>query len=274
MVVGNSDFWMCEQYGNTNQEVVDDNMVYWYDIPSDQDYLNPFQEIAVNSDVEQFLLFEQDGAGFNNRRMSIETILTMGISMGRTIVLPPEQPITMLEDRGQQKHRFSFEDFIPLEAAQLEHFGMKIITMEEFLDRKSGLPTFPPNNRTDWNDAHRSEMKLLLTWLKDSSYAIAGWKSNDYISVWAKDTAMDKSAIDALTNRRKKVHYRDSPVAVNAPSLDRFDEQHAGRSDLCLYDKTMQEQQFLYFGLSHSYDKTVKGNRFLSPFYTFYFYED
>ena len=274
----------CKQYGNTSQDVVND-MVYWYDIPSDQNYLNPFQEMTVKSDIEKFLLFEQDGAGFNNRRMSIETILTMGISMGRTIVPPPEQPIYMLEDRGKQRHRFSFEDFFPLEAAQLEHAGIKIITMKEFLeqvlkeglikDRESRLLIFPPNNRTDWNDAHKLEMKDLHTWLSHSSYAISGWKSSDCISVWPKDTAMDKSTMDALTNKRKKVHSRDSPVAVNASALDRFDEQRAERSDLCLYDKAMQEEQFIYFRLGHSYDKPGnKGNRFLSPFYTFHFYED
>jgi hypothetical protein len=86
---------------------------------------------------------------------------------------------------------------------------------------------------------------------------------------------MDKSTMDALTNKRKKVHSRDSPVAVNASALDRFDEQRAERSDLCLYDKAMQEEQFIYFRLGHSYDKPGnKGNRFLSPFYTFHFYED
>jgi len=269
----------CKQYGNTNQEVVDD-MVYWYDIPSDQDYLNPFQEIAVNSDVEQFLLFEQDSAGFNNRRMSIETILTMGISMGRTMVLPPEQPIYLWKTRGKRRHRFSFEDFFPLEAAQLEHFGMKIITMKEFLekvlkegllkDRESGFPTFPPNNRTDWNDANESEMNVLHTWLKGSSFPIAGWDSNRCISVWSKDAAINTTLLDTLTQQREKVNYRDSPVAVNSSALDRFDELRAGRNQLCQYDKTMQEQQFLYFG--HTYDMT--GNRFLSPFYTFHFYED
>ena len=269
----------CNQYGNTNQEVVDD-MVYWYDIPSDEDYLNPFQEIAMNSDVEQFLLFQQDSAGFNNKRMSIETILTMGISMGRTIVIPPEQPMYMWKDRGKQRHRFSFEDFFPLEAAQLEHFGMKIITMKQFLeqvlresllkDRESGLPIFPPNNRTDWNDANGSEMEELYAWLKGSSFSIAGWDSNDCISIWSKDAAINSTFIDALAQQRKQVNYRDSPVAVNASAMDRFDELRAGRKNVCLYDKATQEQQFLYFG--HTYDKT--GNRFLSPFYTFHFYED
>jgi hypothetical protein len=82
-------------------------MVYWYDIPSDQNYLNPFQEMTVKSDIEKFLLFEQDGAGFNNRRMSIETILTMGISMGRTIVPPPRA--TNIHVRRPRKAKASLQ---------------------------------------------------------------------------------------------------------------------------------------------------------------------
>jgi hypothetical protein len=96
----------CKQYGNTSQDVVND-MVYWYDIPSDQNYLNPFQEMTVKSDIEKFLLFEQDGAGFNNRRMSIETILTMGISMGRTIVPPPRA--TNIHVRRPRKAKASLQ---------------------------------------------------------------------------------------------------------------------------------------------------------------------
>ena len=274
----------CEKYGATNQSVVDD-LVYWYDIPSDQNYLNPYQEINMNSGVEKFLLFEQDSAGFNNRRMSLETILIMGLSMGRTIVLPPEQPIYLFQGR----HRFSFEDFFHLKEAHLEHLGVNIITMEEFLgrvlkeegllikDSTSGLPSYPPNNRTDWNHVRPKELTELHDWFGKNTYAVTGWDTNSCFSVWPKDAIMDEPAMnrieDMMKIRPQKLSHGkspNSPVPVNASISDRLEEQRARRNKLCLYNTTMQEQQFVYF--NHAYDKS--GNRFLSPFYTFHFYED
>ena len=57
----------CDKYGGANQTVADD-MVYWYDIPLDAEYLNPFQQKNRKEGREQFLLFEKDPAGFNNFR--------------------------------------------------------------------------------------------------------------------------------------------------------------------------------------------------------------
>ena len=57
----------CGEYGGGNQTVVDD-LVYWYDIPSDAEYINPFQKMHMDEKEEKFMLFEKDGAGWNNNR--------------------------------------------------------------------------------------------------------------------------------------------------------------------------------------------------------------
>jgi hypothetical protein len=57
----------CEKFGGADPAVADD-MVYWYDIPSDAQYVNPFQKSNKDKGREQFLIFEKDPAGFNNFR--------------------------------------------------------------------------------------------------------------------------------------------------------------------------------------------------------------
>lgn len=306
----------CEMYGPSNQTVVDD-LIYWYDISSDATYLNPFQKMNIEQKgIEQYLLFEQDSAGFNNRRMSIETIITMGISMGRTIVLPPEQPIYMFQHRSRkQKYRFSFEDFFHLNEAHLEHTGVNIITMSEFLqrvmsanynassntstttsimkDKVTGLPTYPPDNRTDWNNATGQELKKLHKWLEANSLSVTGWETNKCMAYWPEVTGLDEDATyqrflttinmttTTTTMNNTSIIYSNSiwprsasfdnaPIPVNASVRERFGEQRANRPNLCFYNATMQSAQVLYF--KHAYDQS--GNRFLSPFYTFHFYED
>jgi hypothetical protein len=74
----------CSSYGGPDDEAANE-MSYWKDIPSDSSFVSPFY------DPEKYLTFENDIGGFNNIRMSYETIILLAHSMGRTLVLPPKQ---------------------------------------------------------------------------------------------------------------------------------------------------------------------------------------
>jgi len=70
------------------------------DIPSDASYRNPFQRLHSSEGEEKFATFEPDIGDWNNIRMSMETVITLAISMGRTVVLPPEQSIYLMAKLG------------------------------------------------------------------------------------------------------------------------------------------------------------------------------
>ena len=63
----------CQRYGGPTNDIASE-MVYWWKIPADETYLNPFQQQQQKSiqeggeDQEKFLIFEQDSAGWNNIR--------------------------------------------------------------------------------------------------------------------------------------------------------------------------------------------------------------
>ena len=110
-------------------------MVFWSDIPSDSSYLSPMHPLNdphTPDDTERFLTFEPDSGGWNNIRMAMETALVMSHAMGRTLVLPPEQRMYLIDKGGKS---FSFNDFFHLDAISIEHRGFKVIRMEEFLVR-------------------------------------------------------------------------------------------------------------------------------------------
>lgn len=274
----------CDNYDYYTDQKDADDMVYWYNIPQDESYINPFLKKNKEKGIEQFLLFQQDNAGFNNRRMSIETIITMGLSMGRTIVLPPSQPFYMFWENGA-KNDFSFEDFFHLHYAHIENAGVNIITMEEFLQRviseklivnDAGEPIFPPGNRTDWNGLkeYGPELQNLKDWIEQNAYSVVGWDSNNCMTYWPKTTMenADLLRIKRLATETQGVKIDTiKPIPVNASIEARFVSQIAQRQELCLYDEHMQSSNFLYFKMDYD---VKKGNRFLSPFYTFNFYED
>jgi hypothetical protein len=79
----------CSRHGGPPNDIAAE-MVYWSDIPSDNAHMSPFYS------PEKFLTFEPDNGGWNNIRMSMETVLAMAVAMGRTLVLPPEQGMYLL----------------------------------------------------------------------------------------------------------------------------------------------------------------------------------
>ena len=129
------------------------------------------------------MTFDPDAGGFNNIRMSMETVFGLAHAMGRTLVLPPEQRMYLLTKRDvqAQKKDFGFQDFFPLDDISKEQAGLEIITMEEFLlregvtgrlvDRHTGKVTYPPdNNRTNWNGDTTAVRMRLSPWLSSVAY--------------------------------------------------------------------------------------------------------
>jgi hypothetical protein len=140
----------CRAHGGPNDPIAAQEMVYWEDLPLDSEFVSPLH----SNQERRYLTFEPDGGGWNNIRMSMETVLVMAIATGRVLVLPPSQKMYLL---GTQS--ICFADFFPLEAIAKEHAGLEILSMEEFLKETYGkvhnLQTneisYPPNNQTDWN---------------------------------------------------------------------------------------------------------------------------
>ena len=135
----------CQPYGGPSSDIAQE-MVYWKDIPNDSHYRSPFYNKNDNDQQQRYLTFEPDGGGWNNIRMSMETVLTMAIATGRTLVLPPSQHMYLLGSTT-----FSFADFFPLEQIANEQDGLTILTMEQFLQQTNGQLRYYSNQNQDTN---------------------------------------------------------------------------------------------------------------------------
>jgi hypothetical protein len=69
------------------------DMVYWWDIPSDA-LAFPSSRRQLPKKQKQYLSFEPEDAGWNNKRMSFEMAMVLAHAMDRTIVLPPKRIIS------------------------------------------------------------------------------------------------------------------------------------------------------------------------------------
>jgi len=211
--------------------------------------------------------------------MAMETIVGLAIGMGRTLVLPPAQGMYLLKkDKQKQTTDFSFAHFFPMHEMAAENAGMELITTEEFLvltwgkliDKNTHLPSFPPDNRTNW-DGH--DVKPYKEWLRNVTYIEHWWKPGDCLAAFpASGNHKDMEYLRTLQDEVEGVSsnkYKGHPVDVDAPPIDRLHENMAGRKELCIYNDEMQQQLVVHFMCYHKMRV-----RYLVHFYCFLFFED
>ena len=199
--------------------------------------------------------------------MSMETIIVMAHAMARTLVLPPSQGIYLLrKDRDKQRVHFSFEDFYHLEQIGYEHAGLDIISMEEFLlaeamtgnmkNKTTGIAQYPPNNRTNWDGM---DSKPLKEYLRDVTLTPLDWNPGQCLAAFPSDDG--KEHFDELNEILAQIkkdgfpraeHFKDKPVNVDAPAVNRLSEAVAkGTKKLCIYDEEMQNAPVVHFMCYH-----------------------
>jgi hypothetical protein len=277
----------CAKYGGPSDEVASE-IVYWEDIKIDAEFVSPFKL----KDTTQYLTFEPDHAGFNNVRMGVETVVALAHAMGRTLVVPPDRSIWALDSaENNQKNSFSFEEFFHFESIVIEHPGLEIISMEEFLrdvaikgekfkatDPETGKINvlFPPNNKTNWDgedltplwDYLRS-IGLVRKCEPDENVALFPSSRDDedlrkMEEMWQKIIGeADGRAMPQVSD------YEGKPVPVDSPAEERLREMLGGRVNACFYDREMQDAD-----LVHIKEDWQDGYRMLTHFYVFLFFQD
>ena len=261
----------CDRYGGPSEEIAAE-MVYWKDIPQDNHYKSPYSSASEN---EQYMTFEPDGGGFNNIRMSMETVLTIAVATGRTLVLPPSQHMYLL---GQST--FSFADFFPLHQIADEHDGLRIISMQQFLEEtketfvlRDGSKLNPPGGRTRWDGDSQAIKSTLNPWLREIANDPI-WDPDKCIAAFPASTKQEdvdliKSTFEELLLNPPTIEsFVNHPVPLNGTLLQRMGEFRAGRSELCIYDTQLQQEPLIHFT-----GKKKLGARLLVHYYAFLMFQ-
>ena len=274
----------CAEHGGPLKKEDAQEMVYWADIPKDNEWKSPF----FKENERQYLTFEPDGGGWNNIRMSMESALTVALAMGRILVIPPQQSMYLLT---KGKATFNFADFFPLQELAFEHAGFEIITTQQFLEETMGKTkdtnsqeiVFPPDNkRTSWDGDTSGIKHKLGPWLR--SVAVdPDWDPTKCIATFPKDrdphnidtiqTSMDEILAEDgdFASKLAYEHFVNKPTPIDASTKDRLREFLAQRKKLCIYDSRLQEASIIHF---HGKAKAETGGRLLVHFYAFLFFQE
>ena len=93
----------------------------------DMRYRTPYADSGL---LDKYVTFEPDVGGWNNIRMQMETVLVFAAATGRTLVLPPDQPMYLLDKGKGHDKAHSFADFFPFELIKQR---VPVIEMAEFM---------------------------------------------------------------------------------------------------------------------------------------------
>jgi len=128
--------------GRISCDVDVDSLAYWNNPQGylDRDFVSPFlgESGAVDGAVvdqtkaTKYIAFGLDQGGWNNIRMTLETIFIIAATTGRTVVIPPDAPLYLLKKSNGFMSFFSLDDD--------ENFSryVKMITTEEFIKLEGG----------------------------------------------------------------------------------------------------------------------------------------
>jgi hypothetical protein len=215
-------------------------------------YRTPFAEDGPNP---KYVTFEPDVGGWNNIRMQMELVLVFAYATGRIFVMPPDQPMYLLnQGKGHQKAH-GFIDFFPFEFIKKR---MEIISMEEFMAREgvtghlrtnTSQILYPPGNKTVFEATEREQRLKMWEYLRNVG-ACPKWESMTQFLVIPSQPGKDSSD---LGNR--ETHKRQQLFAANRTAI--------------YYGRHWQSQKLIHF-----ISKPGAGYRLLEHFYTYIFFEN
>jgi hypothetical protein len=276
----------CDVHGGPYTKAETQEMVYWHDIPSDTQYTSPRRTSTQPQQEERYMTFEPDGGGWNNIRMAMETVIALALATGRTLVLPAQQRMYLLgKNKGKQRTEFDFDHFFPIYDMAAENKGLKVISMEEFLQRValkgklinkvSGQVGYPPqNNRTNWNGQNGKSMEALKDYLRNHTYT-PQWLPGKCMAAFPQNETSETAVhrlhgylTDVLANPLRNPQLDHPPSVTNLSPVDRLRENISHRKQLCIYTPEMQNELVLHFMCSHKL-----GYRMLVHFYAFLYFE-
>lgn len=234
-----------------------DLMTFWKPPTlKDLQYKTPF--INTKGGIK-YVTFEPDVGGWNNIRMQMELVLVFAAATGRTLVLPPDQPMYLLnQGKGHQKAH-SFADFFPFDFINKR---FPVISMEEFMQREAVTGNlvrnddnsilYPPGNKTEFIGTDKIDRNLMWDYLRNVSECPL-WKCMKEFVVIPPSPGLNVSLLPPIQSNEYK---------------RKLDEFGAGRKPNW-YDDYLQNKKIIHF-----ISKPGLGYRLLEHFYTFIHFED
>ena len=263
-----------------------DRVTYWREEATTKD-LSFTSHFSALGPTEKYVTFEPDEGGWNNIRLQMEIVLVFAAVTGRTLVLPPDQGMYLLNKGKGRQNSHHFSDFFPFDRIKRDRI-VKVITMDEFLAREAvtgnlkvtdkswasvynvggvksidpvnstnsqpvGTVLFPPDGRRTFDTNVRKQKRALWTYLRNAA-ACPKWQPFKHFVVFPSNKGRTGEEYVYLNDSKKEIE-----------RLNYF----AGDRQPVIFDASWQNERVIHF-------ISVPGQNFrlMTNFYTFLYFED
>jgi hypothetical protein len=271
-----------------------DRVAYWKPEATlvDLGFVPPLKHVGP---PVKYVTFEADQGGWNNIRMQMETVLVFAAATGRTLVLPPDQGMYLLDKGKGHQNAHHFSDFFPFERIKKDGV-VNVISMEEYLAKEAitgqlrvteksfgtvyngaGVKSMYPLNATTkgmepgtvilppiknkkqvgFDATQRDEKRAMLAYLRQVG-ACPKWEPfTDFVVIPAGPAQPGD----------KNFKWKNSSDPVEQKRISHFAGSPVRKPDE--YSEFWQEQKVIHF-----ISLPGEGYRLLTHFYTFIYMED
>lgn len=226
---------------NCGEDLTMDSLAYWN--VGGEILKSPF---AVPT--QKYVTFSPDRGGWNNVRMSLEIIFVIAAATGRTLVLPPKEPLYLMHHDKSNRYR-GFGDFFPLE--QL-HPIVPVMSFQDFFFNNTQRPPVPSHvdeaavqkaaDHCDKRDASENACRHVFDYLEATGV-------HQNISAQHTCLIFDETA------------YRTGKPPTNATTLAHVQQVCGPTRDRVYFTQEMNEPDILFFAAGN------KTFRLLTHFY-------
>ena len=249
---------------------------YWDDPLSDADrsFRSPFLENPLTAATravsaaesnnmnslkpKRYLSFEPDLGGWNNIRMEFEIMVVFAAATGRTLILPPDAPLYLLQKDSQVKHRglrHFFQEFDDV---------VDVITVEEFY--KLEVLGKNKNNNKNSDYSLPSDKEVLLQLVKSLSKCNFRKKSEMTCDVLFEHLSEIAQFVPDWHGEHHCLIFDDKIWFKNAPTgMTKELQRFCGTREPAFYNTTIHDAPLLHFRTGGTHKET----RLLSQFYSF-----
>jgi hypothetical protein len=255
----------------------------------DANYKTPLYDPNSN----KYVTFEPDVGGWNNIRMQMETVLVFAAATGRTLVLPPDQPMYLLNKGKGHENEHHFADFFPFDEIVKDN-RVNVISMEDYLTKEAlqgtlrvslrsldtvyhpdntnsvyhvnetsphppGSVVYPPNMQSSFSGTDREQRRTMWSYLRLVS-ACPKWEPfEDFVIIPSTLTPQKEG------DTKKYYYFANHTGPIAQARLSNFASKRKGN----VYDASWQDEKVIHF-----LSVPGMGYRLLTHFYTFIYFED
>ena len=175
-------------------------------------YTNPQTFYKTKDEREKFITFEYDEGGWNNIRLALETVIIFALVLNRTLVIPPELNMYLLNAKKSKLKDYIINNFF-------NHPAIKVIDYKEYLNILPDNIELPKVEENEYPVEWLRDNAMILDFNYDSIFVFPKVIDNNISTINYNNSRFKYFKEYLMSNPDKNKMYVISEKELNEPII-------------------------------------------------------